>query len=262
MARRKQEEPEAPGIVVLYTSLMILLLAFFILLNSMSQVEEARVKAVFESLVGTFGFTPGGPSPMPSVLQLTKSATAPINPVDQDYLALRGLVQTEGLEGEVRLLRSGTMKTAVMPTWLLFEPDSEKISPKGLKFLKKVAQVIKDRAYPISVRGHTDSAPSQRLDGKDNWAISADRALAVVRYLISQGVAPQRLAAFGLAGFDPVVPNDSYKHRRMNNRVELVFDARDASRWLLPEEEFKDRKLDFKGFTFDLLGEGPKKEKP
>jgi len=257
LARRRQEEQQSPGIVVLYTALMILLLAFFILLNSMAKVEEARVKAVFESLVGTFGITPGGgPSPMPSVLQLTKSATAPINPVEQDYLALKGLVQTEGLEGQVRLLRSDTIKTAVLPDYLMFQPGSEQLSPQGVAFLNKVAQVIKDRDYRISVRGHTDDAPSQRSDGKDNWAISADRALAVVRYLVSQGVNPDRLAAFGLAGFDPAYANDTYEHRRMNNRVELVFDARDASRWLVPEGEApQDRKLDFKGFTFDLLGE-------
>ncbi len=255
MPRRQKEEQESPGIVVLYTALMILLLAFFILLNSMSQVEEARVKAVFQSLVGTFGLTPGGSSPMPSVLQLTKSATAPINPVDQDYLALRGLVQLEGLEGKIRLLRSGAMKTAMLPDYLLFKTDSDEISPQGKAFLSKLAQVIKDREYRISVRGNTDDAPSQRTDGKDNWAISADRALAVVRYLVSQGIDPKRLAAFGLAGFDPTVSNDTYQHRRMNNRVELVFDARDASRWLVPEDQTKERKLDFKGFSFDLLGE-------
>jgi chemotaxis protein MotB len=158
-------------------------------------------------------------------------------------------------------LRSASIKTAVLPDYLLFQPDSEKISPQGKAFLDKVAQVIKDRDYRISVRGHTDDAPSQRSDGKDNWTISADRALAVVRYLISKGVDPNRLAAFGLAGFDPTVKNDTYEHRRMNNRVELVFDARDASRWLVPDEAPQKRKLDFKGFTFDLLGEGKGEKK-
>jgi chemotaxis protein MotB len=261
LPRKEQEEQQSPGIVVLYTALMILLLSFFILLNSISQVEESRVKAVFESLVGTFGIAGEGSSPMRSVLKLSKSASAPINPVDQDYLALRGVAQTEGLEGQIRFLRSNTVKTAVLPDYLLFQPDSEALSPKGIEFLRKVASVIKDRDYRISVRGHTDSAPSQRRDGKGNWAISADRALAVVRFLISQGVNPDRLAAFGLAGFDPTVRNDNLEHRRMNNRVELVFDARDASRWLVPEEDSKDRKLDFKGFSFDLLGEGKGEQK-
>ena len=261
MARREKEEQQSPGIVVLYTALMILLLSFFILLNSMSKVEEARVQAVFESLVGTFGLAGEGSSPMQSVLKLSKSASAPINPVDQDYLALRGVAQTEGLDGQVRFLRSNTVKTALLPDHLLFQPDSEELSPQGKVFLIKVALIIKDRDYRISVRGHTDSAPSQRRDGKDNWAISADRALAVLKFLVSQGVNPDRLAAFGLAGFDPTVRNDTIEHRRMNNRVELMFDARDASRWLVPEEEIKDRKLDFKGFTFDLLGEGKGEKK-
>jgi chemotaxis protein MotB len=255
MARRKKEEQQAPGIVVLYTSLMILLLAFFILLNSMSKTEEARVQAVFQSLVGTFGFSDAGASPMSSnMFDLSKSARAPVNPVDQDYLALKGLVQVEGLEGRVDLLRSGQVKTAVLPGALLFRPDSDAISPRGAAFLAQVAEVIADRAYPVTVRGHTDDAPSQR-PGLDNWGVSGRRAVNVVRFLIARGVAADRLAAFGLAGFDPRVPNDTAQHRLMNNRVELVFDARDASPFLLPEGE-RGRKLDFRGFTFDLPGAG------
>ncbi len=262
MARRKQEEQESAGIVVLYTSLMILLLAFFILLNSISKVEEARVQSAFQSLMGTFGFQVGGKSPLSSSLPETKMAvTAPINPVDQDWISLRGMVLNSELAKQVRLLRSGSSRTAVLPESLLFEPGSNKLSEKGKRFLARVAAVIKGGGYPVTLNGYTDDAPPLRADGKDNFAISADRALAVLRFLVGQGVNSQRLAAFGLAGYHPMVPNNSASHRRLNNRVEMVFDARDVSRYHLPESQAT-RKLDFRGFVFDLLGVPVEKEKP
>lgn len=252
---RKTEEQSGPGIVVLYTSLMILLLAFFILLNSMSKVEEAKVEAVFNSLMGTFGFQPGGLNVIrPELHGKTTAMAPPVNPVDQDYLFLRGLLKEKKMLGEIKLLRSETVKTVVIPAVLLFDPDSTKLSPKGGDFLAQVAAIIKNRNYPITLNGHTDDAPARATGRKNNWHISAERALAVLLFLAGKGVKPDRLAAFGLAGFRPMVPNTTPQHRRLNNRVEMVMDSRDTSRHLLPEAE-KDRKLDFRGFAFDLMGE-------
>jgi len=254
VARKKVEEQSGPGIVVLYTSLMILLLAFFILLNSISKIEEAKVEAVFQSLMGTFGFQPGGLSAIPGLMKKSTSLSSPINPVDQDYLYLRGLLKERGLLGEVKLLRSDTVKTVAIPAIMLFEPDSISLSAQGKEFLTLVAAVIGDREYPISLNGHTDDAPPEATGGKNNWYQSAERALAVLLFLVEKGVKPGRLAAFGLAGYRPLVPNTNPHHRRLNNRVEMVMDARDTSQYLLPEAQ-RDRKLDFRGFSFDLMGE-------
>ena len=255
MARKKVEEQSGPGIVVLYTSLMILLLAFFILLNSMSKVEEARVEAAFNSLMGTFGFQPGGQSVFRAELfKKSSSMASPVNPVDQDYLFLRGLLKEKKMLGQIRLLRSDTVKTVVIPAVLLFDPDSTTLSPKGKEFLAQVAEIIKNRIYPITLNGHTDDAPARATGRENNWYISAERALSVVLFLIEKGVQPDRLAAFGMAGFRPLTPNTTPQNRRLNNRVEMVMDSRDTSRHLLPEAD-KERKLDFRGFTFDLMGE-------
>lgn len=262
MGRRKQEDnADSNGIVVLYTSLMILLLAFFILLNSMGKVEEAKVKSAYQSLMGTFGFKPGGMSAFQAASNRdTTGAAAPVSPVDQDYLTLRGVAETESLEDQVRFLRSDTSRTVVMPTGLLFWPDSMELSDQGKAFLDQVASVIKARQYPVTLLGHTDDAPPQRADGADEWEISGQRALAVLRYLAEHGVDPKRLAAFGMGGHSPLVANDSIAHRRQNNRVELVFTAQDPSRHSLPAASKPE--VGFRGFSFDLLETGPTTTRP
>ena len=130
MARKAKEE-KGPGIVVMYTSLMILLLAFFILLNVLSQVEEVRVRSAFESLQGAFGFQPGGYSPMHSVdLKSRGAITPPINAGDRDYQSLRGLVLEDPHAKYVKLLRSNSIKSVVMPA--LFLRWAKPAPPTGL----------------------------------------------------------------------------------------------------------------------------------
>ena len=250
MAQRKVEEQEAPGIVVLFTSLMILLLAFFIMMNSMSKTEETKVVQVYQSLQGSFGFSPGGASPIKAIVEPRSSSySAPINPVEQDYQMLRGLVVAEAPKGQVKLLRSQKSKTLRMTGALLFPPDSMKLTAKGKEFLTQVAGIIKVSDYPISIVGNTDDAPAPR--GMNNWGFSARRAMAVLNFLVSKGVADSRLAAFGRAQFDPIAPNTSAHNRRLNNRVDLIFSDQDSAYSLVPEGK-QPPKADFRGFSFDL----------
>lgn len=257
MGRRgDKEEASGGGIIVLYTSLMILLLAFFIMMNSMSKTEEEKVQAVYQSLSGTFGFKEVGVNALNQPFTgAGAGVSGPISPVEQDYFNLRGIVLANQLRDKVSLLRSDGRRSVDIQSPVLFEPDSDILSAQGREFLAQVAEVIRDRSYPVSVYGHTDNAPSQRMDGKNNWGISSDRALAVVEFLISQQVAPGRLAAFGVAGNKPLVPNTTPRNRERNNRVELVFDARDESRFLVPDRA-PEGGMDFRGFRFDLPAPG------
>jgi len=259
--KREQEADLSGGMVVMYCSLMLLLLAFFILLNTMSKVEEKRLDAAYTSLMSTFGFTPGGLSPLQSRLPKSfSSMSPPITRLDQDYLHLRGIVSRLPQKDQITLLRSSTKRTIAMESLMLFEPDTLKITPSGQEYLAEVAKVLKGDKYPISLFGHTDDGPYMGPGGFNNWSLSAGRALSVLRFLVSQGLEPDRLAAFGFAGYRPMVPNKTPADRRRNNRVELVLSAEDDSRYRLPVSK-RSPSVDFRGFTFDLFDITIKKEK-
>lgn len=259
---REKDDSEPPGIVVLYCSLMILLLAFFILLNTISKTEEARVEAAFQSLVGAFGFKPGAPSPMQTDSKLRLPNAAPLKRIDQDYRSLRGLVRDENLKDLVKLLRSKNYRTVVMPDLMLFEPGGLELSPEGLDFLTKVAEMVRGGEYPLSVRGHTDLAPPKLGVAFNNWELSSMRALTVLKFLITQGLEPTRLAAFGMSHFDPYVKPgpDNPQAQLFNNRVELVMDARDPDLERLPESG-PQRNLKLKGFSIDFWDTGKAEDK-
>jgi chemotaxis protein MotB len=82
----------------------------------------------------------------------------------------------------------------------------------------------------LQVDGHTDNLPVRAGRYADNWDLSTERALSVVRFLVSQGVPAARLAATGYGEFQPLTSGDTPEDRRLNRRIELKITQRVAAR--------------------------------
>jgi chemotaxis protein MotB len=123
----------------------------------------------------------------------------------------------------------------VFQSSVLFDLGKAEISPEGKQSLETLAAAILDleREIPpdipwiLRVDGHTDSRP---LSGggqfKSNWELSAARAVAVVQYLISKGVEPDRLAAAGFGEFQPIDQGTDEESLARNRRIELKLTER------------------------------------
>jgi chemotaxis protein MotB len=125
---------------------------------------------------------------------------------------------------EVRM--HGEMMTVTLHDEVLFAPGSADLKPGSKKLLDKVASVLTGeyKGYSIRVEGHTDSTPIRKTKEKwdDNWELSCNRALAVVRYLTQKGVEDGRIYAAGFGSVRPVAANTSVAGRAKNRRVEIV----------------------------------------
>lgn len=73
----------------------------------------------------------------------------------------------------------------------------------------------------ILVFGHTDDRPIKKSGWDDNWQLSSERSLAVVRYLKDRGINPDRLVAAGCGEHRPRAKNDTEANRFSNRRVEI-----------------------------------------
>ncbi|MCK4660420.1 MAG: OmpA family protein [Phycisphaerae bacterium] len=107
--------------------------------------------------------------------------------------------------------------------WALFASGKTAIQ-KGSKRILDIVVDTLQRRYPqkdVLVFGHTDNIPIKVSGWHDNWELSSQRALSVVRYMASCGVSPKRLVACGCGEFRPLFLNDSSKHRQKNRRVEI-----------------------------------------
>lgn len=112
---------------------------------------------------------------------------------------------------------------------VLFESSQASLDAAGRAELDKLASALieleheipPDIPWIIRVDGHTDKKPIQSAQYPSNWALSAARAIAVVQYLVSKGVSPQRLAAAGFGEFQPLDSGDNDEANRRNRRIEL-----------------------------------------
>jgi chemotaxis protein MotB len=117
---------------------------------------------------------------------------------------------------------------------VLFPKGKSDLNEAGQTEMLKLAEALKqlereippDIAWVLRIDGHTDNDPIQSAAFKSNWDLSAARAISVVNFMISQGVAPNHLVAAGFGEFQPLVPGDSEEAKSENRRIELKLTER------------------------------------
>ena len=111
---------------------------------------------------------------------------------------------------------------------LLFESASAKLNPKGLDALGKLAVALKNQVdVQICIVGHTDSLPIKTTRYKDNWDLSVDRAVSIIRILEEKhGINGSRIKAGGRSWHDPIAPNKEASGRARNRRTEILLSPR------------------------------------
>ena len=121
----------------------------------------------------------------------------------------------------------------VFQSELLFPSGSATLEEAGKVRLAELArtlieigkQIPPDINWVLRVDGHTDNRPV-RLQFASNWELSAARAISVVKYLIDQGIPPERLAAAGFGEYQPLDPGTSDEALARNRRIEVKLDQR------------------------------------
>jgi chemotaxis protein MotB len=120
----------------------------------------------------------------------------------------------------------------VLQSEVFFDTGQSVLKPEGRAELDKIASVLLDISskipqdinWVLRVDGHTDVRPIG--GGRTNWDLSAARAIAVVQYLISKGMPPQRLVAAGFGEFQPIDPGTTEEAYSKNRRIELKLTER------------------------------------
>lgn len=126
----------------------------------------------------------------------------------------------------------------VFQSEVLFAPGQANIADTGKQQLVHLAMALDDIAakipadidWVLQVDGHTDNLPVRAGRYADNWDLSTERALSVVRFLVLQGVPAKHLAATGYGEFQPLTDGTSLEDRRLNRRIELKITQRVAAR--------------------------------
>jgi len=212
-----------------YADMLTLLFALFVILYSMSVVDETKVRALAMALGQAFGLTG-------QVSVLSAGATTDSQPVTMPESQLnltstkekiQKWILQKKLERDVKVrFDERGLEISLMTDKVLFNSGRAELLPQTREILSDIAELLKAQTNPIIVEGHTDDSPITKSSIKskysDNWDLSTARAVSVLKYLIRKGVAPDRLSAAGYGEFRPLVPNIDDITRAKNRRIDIV----------------------------------------
>jgi chemotaxis protein MotB len=228
------EDSDSDTWLTTFADMVTLLLAFFVLLFSMSVIDQKQFTDSFLTVRQVFGGDDQNLLTSPvrqddtAILESVRLQKQLIEAQRKVYSDMRTYLNQKGLEGQIGSVFDEGVITLRLPSAAMFENGKVTVSPNGYKLLEELRQLfVKNKAQTINIKGYTDDLnPSASSRYRDNWEISALRAVNVLRYYIEHGIESQRLTATGLGDLDPLMPNTNEANRSQNRRVEFVFERR------------------------------------
>ena len=236
MARRRhhEEHENHERWLVSYADFITLLFAFFVVMYSISSINEGKYKVLSDTLVGVFNQPERSINPI-VVGDQRPSSSAPAPGIAEDVSDKPAADELKDIADSVReafgeLIQADQLKVSGNELWIEIELSSSLLFPSGdalpnnaaFEIIEKVAKILAPYENPVHVEGFTDNLPIKTPQFPTNWELSAARAASIVRMLAMDGVKPQRLASVGYGEFQPVADNATAEGRARNRRVVLV----------------------------------------
>ena len=222
-------EEGAPAWVVTFGDLMSLLLCFFVLLLSFSEMDRNKYRVVSGSVKNAFGIQRKKPvfeSPKGSkmisrefdqAIILTKIEEVVkeiVNELDNEYEELKGFVEIEAEENQVTIRMMGEAT---------FDTGKADLRPNFIPLLHKIGEVLGKTTGEIIIAGPTDNVPLIGGMFGSNLGLSMARAGSVAEFLLrSSTIDPKRLSTMGFGEYRPLTSNDTAEGRQKNRRVEII----------------------------------------
>jgi chemotaxis protein MotB len=237
--------------LVSYADFITLLFAFFVVMYSISSVNEGKYKVLSESLEGVFNapaktiepiqvgdISPRSQSPDSREIFIQPfiedSPLPSSSPKDEkrDEAENQKLVNIAGefedsfedliFEEKVSVQKKDDWIEISLDDTVVFQSGGVEPVDEALPIIEKIARIMNQHDNAMLIEGHTDNVPIRSSVFPSNWELSAARAATVVRYLAIEGVSPARMGAMGYGEFQPVARNDTPAGKSKNRRVVLL----------------------------------------
>lgn len=252
--RKKAEEPEKENTerwLLTYSDMITLLLALFIMLFAISNVDAQKFKAfstAFAKAFGTstvsgtgsafgvgsgLGTTSGGLGTLSISGESSSSASDSSGAgsgtgdtgkaaLDEVYNELVKYVDQNHLESQITIVNSETYVAIRLKDLLMFVPGEKEMLPTSKPIIKNIATAISkvySRVDHITITGHTAKIGT---DDQNAWDLSTQRANVVLFAFMSNGLAQTKFSTEGRGHQQPIATNDTELGRAENRRVEIT----------------------------------------
>ncbi|MET1254767.1 flagellar motor protein MotB [Aliikangiella maris] len=246
--------------LISYADFITLLFAFFVVMYSISQVNEQKYKIISTALEQAFDKMPTSNKPI-QIGEISRSNT-PITGDNEEQPEIdsenieSGKIDSENFASveEFKALENGLRKSLGdlikqdlaeinsdtnwininLRSSLLFPSGSDELNSGADPLLEEVAEHLNTNDQLILVHGHTDNIPINTERFPSNWELSSARGVAVVRKLQKLLVYAPRMSVEGHGEYQPIASNETPEGRAKNRRVVISISRKQA---IKPEKE-------------------------
>ena len=223
------DELSAPFWMVTYADMVTLLLTFFVLIVSMSEVEIQKFKEAMSYFQGRSSVLMHDAATPAMSQQLMSQGSGEAEEDGRDkaekYEKVLHYLELEGLNDKVQAYLTEKGLHLVITDSVMFNSGEAYLIEPSRSILRYVAGIVDDDLEALVVEGHTDDRPIRTVRFPSNWELSSARAASVVRFLLGEksNADPSRYVALGYGEHHPVDTNTTRVGRARNRRVEIFF---------------------------------------
>lgn len=227
--KKKPQERERDASLVLFLALNMILLAFFILLTALSAPNKTKQNKINELIPKAFQSFGGAFLGLGEQLQ-EQGISRDQNPISDSekveaYLGELSRFVEENKEQKAisyEIVSEGILIHVAETA--SFREGSAELLDRGIPLYNNILNLILRTSNAVRIEGHTDNADIRSSEARDNWDLSARRAMAVFRFLTASGEVPEsRFSVVGYGKQRPLVSNLTEAGRARNRRVTVVF---------------------------------------
>lgn len=263
MSRKKKHEEHEnhERWLVSYADFITLLFAFFVVMYSVSSVNEGKYRVLSDALMSAFRSTPkslqpiqvGKPSKSPVMSEFQYQSTPSVLIVQKkgiDYAnkdgsrklqdsrifqsqqgdSELGKIQDSIAQAMAELIDMGVINVRRKDTWLeieiknsiLFKSGSAKLKESVIPVLKSLAEILSNFPNSIKIEGYTDTDKIDTNMYPSNWELSSARASSLVRVFELSNILPERMSVVGYGETRPVADNSTPEGKAKNRRVVIM----------------------------------------
>jgi chemotaxis protein MotB len=239
---QKHEDHISESWLIPYADLLTLLLALFITLFAMSQIDQKKFQEIARSFntalaggEGVFDFeSPIEHEVPPSQLkqkhkQQQKNNKEALNKQDREELhdvqeKINTYIATNHLNGKLQTSLTDEGLAITILNDILFDSGSAEVRPKDRELAKEISELlVMNPPRNVIISGHTDNVPIHNAQFASNWELSVMRAVNFMKVLLENPkLDPRWFSAKGYGEYKPVAPNNTPEGRMKNRRVEIL----------------------------------------
>ena len=185
------------------------------------EVEHQNLKGLYENCVTSLDGGAAEQGQLNQQLAACQSELAALKSQKPEDTGFKGDVSVDEATGQI---------TVTLPNAILFNSGKASLKKATSSELDHIYSVLRERyaGKTVDIVGHTDTDPIRKTKKlyKDNWDLSAQRALTVLRYLVDRGIQTASVRGVACGESRPVASNSSSSGKAKNRRVEIVVHTR------------------------------------